>query len=84
MTVHVTVPLDEAQNADLERIAQHENLSVPELMASLVRSRIEYDRWFRAEVQKGRDDVAAGRVMSNEEAMRRLDAHIAAREAARG
>jgi len=35
-----------------------------------------YDDWYLSEVQKGLDDIAAGRVISHEEAEKEMDAHM--------
>ncbi len=35
-----------------------------------------YDRWYLSEVQKGLDDIEAGRVITNDEAEREMDAHM--------
>jgi predicted transcriptional regulator len=35
-----------------------------------------YDAWYLAEVQKGLDDIEAGRVISHEEAEKEMDAHM--------
>ena len=83
MTVHVSFDLDEAQKAELERIARHENITLQALMARLVEQRLEYERWFEAEVQKGIDDARAGRLTDHDEAVAEIEAHMAQREAKR-
>ena len=35
-----------------------------------------YDAWYLAEVQKGLDDIEAGRVISHEEAMKQARDHL--------
>jgi predicted transcriptional regulator len=35
-----------------------------------------YDAWYLAEVQKGLDDIEAGRVISHEEAEREMGTHM--------
>ena len=35
-----------------------------------------YDAWYLAEVQKGLDDIEAGRVISHEEAEKEMEAHM--------
>jgi predicted transcriptional regulator len=74
MTVHVSIPFDDTEKAELDRIARHQNLTVEALIRRLVEQRFEYEAWFRAEVQKGLDDVAAGRLLSHEEVVARMDA----------
>ena len=62
MTVHISVPLDEAQKAQLEAIAKASQESVGELAARAVRAFLEEDAAFRAAVDEGLADVRAGRV----------------------
>jgi predicted transcriptional regulator len=77
MTVHTTLELDEAQQAELERIARHEDISLDALMTRLAKERLEYDAWFRAEVQKGLDSLARGEKIPHEEAVARMRARTA-------
>lgn len=71
MTVHRTIELDDATDAQLEALAQHGELSPEELLKQLVADRLHYEEWFRAEVQKGIDDLDAGRVFTHEEVLER-------------
>jgi predicted transcriptional regulator len=80
MTIHVSLELDEAQRAELERIARHEDITFDALMTRLAKQRLEYDAWFRAEVQKGIDSVARGEVLDHEEVFRGIEALLATRD----
>jgi predicted transcriptional regulator len=62
MTVRVAIDLDEEQKARLDALAQSREASPADLIVEAVTAYLEHDAWFRAEVQKGLDDVAAGRV----------------------
>jgi predicted transcriptional regulator len=83
MTVHVSLDLDEAQKAELDRIARHENITFDALMTRLVEQRLEHERWFAAEVQKGIDDARAGRLIDHDKAVADIEAHMARSEAKR-
>jgi len=77
MTVHVSFDIDEAQKAELERIARHENITLQALMARLVEQRLEYDVWFKAGVQSGLDSLARGDSIPHDEAIARMRARTA-------
>ncbi|MFI4973024.1 MAG: hypothetical protein ACHP84_00625 [Caulobacterales bacterium] len=83
MTVHVSFDLDDAQKAELDRIARHENISFEALMARLVEQRLDHERWFASEVQKGVDDARGGRLIDHAEGVADVKAHMARREAGR-
>lgn len=53
MTVHVTVPLDEASKAELDRLAGLENVSVETLLMRLVERELEDVRQLREDVARG-------------------------------
>ena len=67
MTRHVTVELTEAQAAALDSEAAREDRSVEAIVTDLIQRQVEYDTWFRAEVQKGIDDIERGDVFTHEE-----------------
>lgn len=67
MTRHVTVELTEAQAAVLDSEAAREDLPVEAIVTALIQRQVEYDAWFRAEVQKGIDDIERGDVFTHEE-----------------
>jgi predicted transcriptional regulator len=80
MTIHIALELDEAQKAELERIARHEDITFDALMTRLAKERLEYDAWFRAEVEKGIDSAARGELLDHDEVFRGIEALLAARE----
>ncbi len=61
MTRHVTVELTEAQAAVLDSEAAREDLPVETIVTALIQRQVEYDTWFRAEVQQELMARAAGR-----------------------
>lgn len=67
MTRHVTVELTEAQAAVLDSEAAREDLPVEAIVTALIQRQVEYDAWFRAEVQKGIDDIERGDVFTHEQ-----------------
>ena len=67
MTVHMTIELDEAEHARLEELAAYHRVSVTRLMKESAERILAEDRAFLAAIQKGRDDVKAGRVFTHEE-----------------
>lgn len=71
MTRHVTIELSEAQAAVLESEAAREDRSVEDVVAGLIQRQVEYDAWFRAEVQKGIDSADRGELISHEEVVAR-------------
>ena len=66
MTRHVTIELTEAQAAVLDSEAAREDLPVEAIVTALIQRQVEYDAWFRAEVQKGIDQADRGELISNE------------------
>jgi predicted transcriptional regulator len=77
MTVHMTIELSEADEAQLKALAEFESVSAEEALSKIVSERLNYDAWFRAEVQKGLDAFKAGDVLTHEEVMARSDARRA-------
>ena len=71
MTVHRTIQLDEALDARLQSLADAANVSAEDMALRVLTERLDYDRWFIAEVQKGIDEVKAGRFYTHEEVMER-------------
>ncbi len=67
MTRHVTVELTEAQAAVLDSEAAREDLPVEAIVTALIQRQVEYDAWFRAEVQKGIDDIERGDFFTHEQ-----------------
>ena len=86
MTRHVTVELTEAQAAVLDSEAAREDLPVEAIVTALIQRQVEYDTWFRAEVQKGIDEADRGELISHEafiEDGRRLQKELVARAGGR-
>ena len=73
MTKHITVELTEAQDAHLQAEAERQEVSPESLVAALVQRQVEYDIWFRAEVQKGIDAADRGEFISHEEVVARSE-----------
>lgn len=67
MTRHVTVELTEAQAAVLDFEAAREVKPVEAIVTELIQRQVEYDAWFRAEVQKGIDAADRGELISHDE-----------------
>jgi len=83
MTVHVSVPFDDTGKAELDRIARHQNLTVEVLLRQIVEQRLAHERWVDDLIEEGLAEARAGRLLSHEEEMQRLDAHMAARDSKR-
>jgi predicted transcriptional regulator len=77
MTVHVTVPLDDAEKAELEQIARQENISVERLMARLVRQRLDHQKWLLAEIEEGIASAENEPVLEHDDVFAALNARIA-------
>lgn len=74
-----SIRLDEDTLARLDSLAGTLNCSRAELIKEALNTYLEHDAWVRAEVQKGLDDLRAGRVVSHremKERLRRLGAHV--------
>lgn len=71
MTRHVTVELTEAQAAVLDSEAAREAKPIEAVVADLIQRQVEYDAWFRAEVQKGIDQADRGEGIAHEEVVAR-------------
>lgn len=63
----ITLSLTKEQQAQLEAIATRKRWSVSTLIQAEVERMIEYNEWWCGEVQKGLDDIAAGRVFTHDE-----------------
>ena len=74
MTRHVTVELTEAQAAVLDSEAAREDLPVEAIVTALIQRQVEYDAWFRAEVQVGIDQADRGELIPHEEVV--AEAHL--------
>jgi predicted transcriptional regulator len=58
----------------LKRLAASRRQTPEKLAPDLLRESIEYNRWFFAEVEKGRADARAGRLIDHEEVVARINA----------
>lgn len=74
MTVHVTVPVDEAVKADLDAWAESRGVSVGTVLSQIVEAFVTERREIEAAVAEARADIAAGRVHSHEDVVARLKA----------
>ncbi|MBL0948732.1 hypothetical protein [Brevundimonas sp.] len=74
MTVHVTVPVDEAVKADLDAWAESRGVSVGTVLSQIVEAFVTERREIEAAVAEARADIAAGRVHSHEHVVARLKA----------
>jgi len=77
MTVHLSIELDEAEKSEMDRIARHENISPEALVKSLTTQRLEYDRWIRAQVQRGIDSIDRGAGLPHAEVVAQMRARAA-------
>ncbi len=82
MTAHLTIALDEAQKAQLDTIAEFRNETAEAVVSQAVQELIEYDKWFRAAVEKGLKDVREGRTTPHEEVVARAKARWLGSESA--
>ncbi|MDO8799852.1 hypothetical protein [Phenylobacterium sp.] len=69
MSVHVTLELTDDQKTRLDDLARLQDSPVEALLMDAVERVLDHDAWFRAEVQKGLDDLREGRTVSQEEAL---------------
>ena len=59
--------------ARLTRLATETGRSVDQVALDLLASSIDHDDWFRREVEKGRVSARAGRLLSRDEVLSRID-----------
>jgi predicted transcriptional regulator len=71
MTRHVTVELTDAQAEVLDSEAAREDRPIEAIVAGLIQRQVDYDAWFRAEVQKGVDEADRGELIPHEEVLER-------------
>jgi predicted transcriptional regulator len=62
MTVHISVPLDEDQQARFEEIAAAREEPLDKVVAEALADYLDYDRAFRAAVEEGLAAERAGQV----------------------
>ncbi|MDB5423522.1 MAG: hypothetical protein JWQ29_938 [Phenylobacterium sp.] len=71
MTRHVTIELTEAQAAVLDSEAAREAKPIEAVVTDLIQRQVDYDAWFRAEVQKGLDEAERGQGIPHGEVVAR-------------
>ena len=59
--------------ARLARLATETGRSVDQVALDLLASSIDHDEWFRREVEKGRISARAGRLLTRDEVLSRID-----------
>lgn len=69
MELHVPAELE----AKLNRLAADTGRDAEQLALDLLASSVEHDEWFRREVEKGRVSARAGRLLSRDELLSRID-----------
>ncbi|TAL29177.1 hypothetical protein [Phenylobacterium sp.] len=74
MTKPVTIQLTGAQEDHLRSISSQPTASLETLVAEFVAQRLEYDAWFRREVQVGIDAADEGNLIQHEEVVARMEA----------
>ncbi|HEV2647378.1 MAG TPA: hypothetical protein VGU46_13530 [Acidobacteriaceae bacterium] len=73
MEVHLSPDIQ----SKLTRLATQQGREGEALVVEAVERLVNYDDWFRSEVQIGLGQIAHNQTISHEEAGSRLDAHIA-------
>lgn len=72
MTVHVTVPVDEAERAELEELALARGIGMEDMMAEAVSAYIDDQRELLAAIDEGLADIEAGRVIPHEQVVEEM------------
>ncbi|MBU1345757.1 MAG: ribbon-helix-helix protein, CopG family [Alphaproteobacteria bacterium] len=72
MTVHVTIPVDEAAKADLEELALARGVGMDEMMAEAVSAYIDDQRELLAAIDDGLADIEAERVIPHEQVVEEM------------
>ena len=83
MTVHISVPVDDADRLDLEAWAQTRGVPVGSMLAEAVAAYVQDHREIIAALAEAREDVAAGRVRSHEDVVAEFEARRAAEQTGR-
>lgn len=81
MTKPVTIQLTDAQEDHLRSIAARPEENLETLVAEFVAQRLEYDVWFRREVQIGIAAADQGDLLPHEDVVARMEARRLAFEA---
>lgn len=74
MTVHISVPVEDADRIDLEAWAATRGIPVGSMVAEAVAVYVQDHREIIAAVAEARADVAAGRVCSHEDVVAEFEA----------
>lgn len=77
MTVHISVPVDDADRTDLEAWAATRGVPVGSMVAEAVADFVQDQREIIAAVAEARADIAAGRVSSHDEVVAEFEARRA-------
>ncbi len=79
MTIHIPVPVEDAQKVRLDQIAEARHETAADVMAEAVAEYLEYDAWFVAEVEKGMASIERGDLRDFDDVARDLRARMDAR-----
>ncbi len=77
IAINVRLPMEMPDKRD--KLANCQGCSRSRILKEAEAHHLEYVAWFRREVRKGLDDLAAGRVVTHEEvkeSIRRLGIHV--------
>jgi predicted transcriptional regulator len=80
MTVHVSIPLDDALKAKLDDMAAAYDAAPEALAAQAIERMIEDEAAFNTAMDEAEADIAADRTFSNEEVFAEVRTVIAARK----
>ena len=69
MDLHVPPELE----AKLNRLAEGTGRNAEEVALDLLATSVEYDEWFRREVEKGRASAREGQLLDRDEILARID-----------
>lgn len=78
MTVHRTIQLEDAVDAQLRALADAKNVAPEQVAQDLLANQLDYDRWFRAAVQEGIASADRGELIDHDEVFDDLRRRIAA------
>lgn len=59
--------------ADLQRVASKSGCGAEQLVLEIVQTYLKHDQWFRAEVQKGLDQLDSGEFLGHDEVVARVE-----------
>lgn len=83
MTVHISVPVEDADRIDLEAWAQTRGVPVGSMVAEAVAVYVQDQREIISAVAEARADVAAGRVSAHEDVVAEFEARRTAAQSGR-